>query len=125
MGLPSDSLAFFAADLGITYQVDLTTTTAHSVKLPPGLYVVQALSYAGGAARVWAAARAFEAGRLNDVAAAVPFFPMDEGGPVSKFEIAVKAGVNDQVSGRTDAGTASLFITCIERTSSAKKARLG
>lgn len=120
--LPTDLYGMLAADIGITYAVPLTTVTEHSAKLPPGRYLVQILDQ--GANRAWVAIRAWDEARGDDVAAAAPFFPMDTNG-VKAFEFQAKPNFNDQVSARMGAGTATLYITCIERSASAKKSRLG
>lgn len=121
-GLPTDLYGMLAADIGISYSVSMSTAAAHSVKLPPGRYLIQVLDISTN--RVWMALRPWKTGRAADITAGVPYFPMDANG-VRAMEVQVKPGFNDQVSAIMSGGTGLMIITLIERSHKQLKNALG
>jgi hypothetical protein len=114
-----DDNAFFAASLGATRKLSVSTTPSQlpdaDGPLPPGRYLVHVVDYQPpGKTRVWWRVGKFEKGDTLPIAAGVPYFPFRVDG-IGAMEINVREGFDDRIAAVTDTGTATLFITRISR----------
>ena len=115
-----DDIAFYAADLGFTHGIALTTSPGQipdvDGALVPGRWLLH-VANVPSKATVWIKMGKFEKGSVLDVVAAVPNFPMSPAG-IMALEVNVREGVNDQVVALvagTGNPTANLYITLISR----------
>jgi len=110
---PKDDVGFFAADLGRTIKLDLTTAGAQNSDdecLPVGRYLLHADLPANRIA--WVTVGAFVKGTPIGLLDDVPSMPMQNKTFVL-FEFHVRKGVNDRIGGKMSGGTGTLYITKI------------
>lgn len=108
----SDDLAFFAAALGPTIELEADVTgdqTSDDVgALEPGRYLVQLRATVDDI--TWITVGPFVKGDPITAHNDVPAFPLSRIGLMA-VEFHVRKGLNDRVAARTAAGTSSVYIT--------------
>lgn len=113
-----DDIAFYAADLGPTRRLSVSTTPAQlpdeDGPLLPGRYVLFVDDMDASFTKAWVRLGAFIKGAVLPVQADVPWFPLSATGLVF-IEFHVREKVNDRVAAVTGAGTANLYISLISR----------
>ena len=112
-------IAFYEADIGGTFVISASTTLANAPSdvegaLPPGRYLVQAISFSDATATCWLHVGRFESGTPlvpgNDIAAGTQRFPL-HGDAMPAIEFNVLTGHNDRVAVVTSAGTATVYLS--------------
>lgn len=113
----ADDVAYFAADLGLTRLIAVSTVPAQLATadgpLAPGRYAVF-IDDCVGLGKAWVRTGPWNGGAVLPVTAGIPWFPMCQGGLVF-VEFHVRQGVNDQIAVVSSVGTANLYITGISR----------
>lgn len=115
-----DDHDYYAEDIGTTYKLDLSTSSAQTSDahgaLPEGRYRLQLLDGAAGA-RAWIGFVKFEKdASVPTVDTDTPWFPMDvDNPPKPDPTLMVRKGYNDRPVGLVSSGTATLFLTLIAR----------
>lgn len=114
-----DDIAFFAADIGYTRLLDLTTTIAFPPDaegpLPPFRYLVQVLDMSAGAT-CWVHFTKFE--KTDQPVVATPGAAGDQRIPLkalAAFEVNVRKGYNDRIGALVSTGTGKIAITAVSR----------
>lgn len=107
-----DDIAFFAANLGHTYELSFDANGANlsdaQGALVPGRYLIQLRMNGNGYA--WVSVGKWVAAAPIPTPAAPPAFPMSNAGIVA-VEFHVRQGVNDRLAARTESGSAKLYAT--------------
>ncbi len=117
-----DDIAFYAADIGITFHLSATSgspvqTTDAEGPLPEGRYIIQALNISTDSALVWIGFGAFEQSTTLALTAGVGTrrIPLSAGGLIA-VETNILKGYSDRVAAITSAGAADVYLTLVSRT---------
>ena len=109
---PKDDVAFYAATLGRTRKIELSTTGAQlsddEGPLPVGRHLVHV--DISGNAIAWVSVGKYKKGVVISLPDDVPALPMQHKTFVL-FEYNVRNGVNDRIGGVMSNGEATLYIT--------------
>lgn len=114
--IPSDQIAYYAADLGETRVLAVTTaSSALTEQLAPGRYLLQLIP-SDDTAVTWVCAGAWDptTPKTATAAAGKQRVPLS-GKTIVTFEYNVRRGYNDALAAIASAGTANLYVTRISR----------